>query len=192
MARTNYVTALARHQRFDEALTENNRLREAQPNKLAHQVQYATTLSLAGRFEMAHIQFAKVLEQAPDNERILTSYGHSLRYGVKSEEAITIYLRAIEAEPSAGEAYWSLANLKTFRFDDTQLASMQSQLAALKQPSEDNAHLAFAVGKALEDRQEYDRSFSAYAEGNAIRRQKSGYGVGELQLDSLQGCRHRG
>ena len=175
MARTNYVTALARHQRFDEALTENNRLREAQPNKLAHQVQYATTLSLAGRFEMAHIQFAKVLEQAPDNERILTSYGHSLRYGVKSEEAITIYLRAIEAEPSAGEAYWSLANLKTFRFDDTQLASMQSQLAALKQPSEDKAHLAFAVGKALEDRQEYDRSFSAYAEGNAIRRQKSGY-----------------
>ena len=175
MARTNYVTALARHQRFDEALTENKRLREAQPNKLAHQVQYATTLSLAGRFEMAHIQFAKVLEQAPDNERILTSYGHSLRYGVKSEEAKTIYLRAIEAEPSAGEAYWSLANLKTFRFDNTQLASMQSQLAALKQPSEDKAHLAFAVGKALEDRQEYDHSFSAYAEGNAIRRQKSGY-----------------
>ena len=175
MARTNYVTALARHQRFDEALTENKRLREAQPNKLAHQVQYATTLSLAGRFEMAHIQFAKVLEQAPDNERILTSFGHSLRYGVKSEEAITIYLRAIEAEPSAGEAYWSLANLKTFRFDDTQLANMQSQLAALKLPSEDKAHLAFAVGKALEDRQEYDHSFSAYAEGNAIRRQKSGY-----------------
>ncbi|MBM28653.1 MAG: sulfotransferase family protein [Halieaceae bacterium] len=175
VARANYVTALSRHQRFDEALAENERLRKAQPNNLAHQVQCATTLSMAGRFEPAHSEFAKVLEQAPDNERILTSYGHSLRYGGKGDEAIAVYLRAIEAEPSAGEAYWSLANLKTFRFDDAQLASMQSQLAALTRPSEDKTHLAFAVGKALEDREEYDASFAAYAEGNAIKRQMSGY-----------------
>ena len=175
VARANYVTALSRHQRFDEALAENERLRKAQPNNLAHQVQCATTLSMAGRFEPAHREFAKVLEQAPDNERILTSYGHSLRYGGKGDEAIAVYLRAIEAEPSAGEAYWSLANLKTFRFDDAQLASMQSQLAALTRPSEDKTHLAFAVGKALEDREEYDASFVAYAEGNAIKRQMSGY-----------------
>ena len=175
VARTNYVTALARHQRFDEALAENEQLRKAQPNSLAHQVQFATTLSLAGRFEMAHVEFEKALEQAPDNERILTSYGHSLRYGVKGEQAIAAYLRAVEAEPSAGEAYWSLANLKTFRFDDAQLASMQSQLAELAQPSEDKVHLAFSVGKALEDRGEYDHSFAAYAEGNAIKRQISGY-----------------
>ena len=175
VARTNYVTALARHQRFDEALAENEQLRKAQPNSLAHQVQFATTLSLAGRFEMAHVEFEKALEQAPDNERILTSYGHSLRYGVKGEQAIAVYLRAVEAEPSAGEAYWSLANLKTFRFDDAQLASMQSQLAGLTQANDDKVHLAFAVGKALEDRGEYDQSFAAYADGNAIKRQISGY-----------------
>jgi tetratricopeptide (TPR) repeat protein len=175
VARTNYVTALARHQRFDEALAENELLRKSQPDSLAHQVQFATTLSLAGRFEMAHGEFEKALEQAPGNERILTSYGHSLRYGVKGEEAIAAYLRAVEAAPSAGEAYWSLANLKTFRFDDTQLASMQSQLAGLAQPSDDKIHLAFAVGKALEDRHEYDQSFAAYAEGNAIKRGISGY-----------------
>ena len=175
VARTNYVTALARHQRFDEALAENERLRKAQPDNLGHQVQFATTLSVAGRFEMAHGEFAKVLEKAPDNERILTSYGHALRYGVKGEEAIAMYLRAIEVEPSAGEAYWSLANLKTFRFDDTQLASMQAELDGLTRPSEDKIHLAFAVGKALEDRQNYEQSFTAYAEGNAIKRQMSGY-----------------
>ena len=175
VARANYVTALSRHQRFDEALAENERLRKAQPNNLAHHVQCATTLSMAGRFEAAHMEFAKVLEQAADNERILTSYGHSLRYGGKGDEAIAVYLRAIKAAPSAGEAYWSLANLKTFRFDDAQLASMQSQLAALTRQSEDKTHLAFAVGKALEDREEYDLSFKAYAEGNAIKRQMSGY-----------------
>ena len=175
VARANYVTALSRHQRFDEALAENALLRKEQPNNLAHQVQLATTLSMAGRFEKAHEEFARVLEQAPDNERILTSYGHSLRYGGKGEEAIEVYLQAIAAEPSAGEAYWSLANLKTFRFDDDQLANMQSQLSALTKPSEDKTHLAFAVGKALEDREDYDASFAAYAEGNAIKRQMSGY-----------------
>ena len=175
VARANYVTALSRHQRFDEALTENGLLRKEQPNNLAHQVQFATTLSMAGRFELAHGEFAKALERAPDNERILTSYGHSLRYGGKGEEAIAVYLRAIAAEPSAGEAYWSLANLKTFRFDDTQFADMQSQYNALTRPSEDKYHLAFAVGKAFEDREEYDPSFAAYAEGNAIKRQFSGY-----------------
>ena len=35
--------------------------------------------------------------------------------------------------------------------------------------------LAFAVGKALEDREAYGPSFAAYAEGNAIKRQMSGY-----------------
>ena len=175
VARANYVTALSRYQRFEEALAENETLRREQPKNLAHQVQFATTLSMAGRFETAHGEFAKALERAPDNERILTSYGHSLRYGGKGEEAIAIYLRAIQSEPSAGEAYWSLANLKTFRFDDDQLANMQTQLAALTKPSEDKTHLAFAVGKALEDRQEYEQSFSAYAEGNAIKRQLSGY-----------------
>ena len=175
VARANYVTALSRYQRFEEALAENETLRRDQPKNLAHQVQFATTLSMAGRFEAAHGEFAKALEQAPDNERILTSYGHSLRYGGKGEEAIAIYLRAIDSAPSAGEAYWSLANLKTFRFDDDQLTDMQVQYGALTKPSEDKVHLAFAIGKALEDRQEFDTSFKAYAEGNAIKRQMSGY-----------------
>ena len=175
VARANYVTALARFQRFEDALRENETLRRQQPDNLSHQVQFATTLSMAGRFEEAHEAFAKALERAPTSERILTSYGHSLRYGGKGDEAIAVYLRAIAAKPSAGEAYWSLANLKTFRFDDSQFADMQSQYGALPRPSEDKYHLAFAVGKAFEDRKEYDPSFAAYAEGNAIKRQFSGY-----------------
>jgi len=175
VARANYVTALARFQRFEDALRENEILRRQQPDNLSHQVQFATTLSMAGRFEEAHEEFARALERAPTSERILTSYGHSLRYGGKGVEAIDIYLRAIESDPAAGEAYWSLANLKTFRFDDTRLAAMKGQFRALQQPSENKFHLAFALGKAFEDREEFDESFRAYAEGNAIKRQFSSY-----------------
>ncbi len=175
VARSNYVTALARYQRFDDALRENEHLRQKQPDNLSHQVQFASTLSMAGRFEQAHSAFAEALERAPTSERILTSYGHSLRYGGKGSEAVDIYLRAIESDPAAGEAYWSLANLKTFRFDDTRIASMVDQYDGLEHPSENKFHLAFALGKAFEDREEFDRSFQAYAEGNAIKRQFSAY-----------------
>ncbi len=81
----------------------------------------------------------------------------------------------LSPDPAAGEAYWSLANLKTFRFDDTRLAAMRDQFGALQQPSENKFHLAFALGKAFEDREEFDESFRAYAEGNAIKRQFSAY-----------------
>ena len=130
---------------------------------------------MSGRFDEAHEQFRQALKAVPDNARVLTSFGHSLRYGGKGEEAIDVYKKAIAADPDAGEAWWSLANLKTYRFDDEQVAAMQSRLAALEAPSEDKFHLAFALGKAMEDRKEFDASFAAYASGNAIKKKSGGY-----------------
>ena len=175
VARANYVTALARHQEFDRALGECARLRDAQPDKLTHEVQYAAVLAMAGRFEEAHRQYAKVLENVPDNAGILTSYGHALRYGGKGAEAAAAYQRAIAIDPGAGEAYWSLANLKTVQFEDDQLHVMQDQYRAQDKLGPDKYHLAFALGKALEDRGDYSASFRAYAEGNRIKRKFSAY-----------------
>src|SRR5690606_13874674 len=75
---------------------------------------------------------------------------------------------SIELSTSTGEAYWSLANLKTFRFSDDDIAAMRARVVEGGDP-EDQAHLAFALGKALEDRGEYDESFAFYRRGNGIR-----------------------
>lgn len=174
-ARSNYVTALGRQQRFDKALVEMDRLQRAVPGNLAYLSQQAALLSMAGRFDEAHEKFAAVIRQAPDNPRILTNFGHSLRYGGKGDEAIDTYLKAIEADPDAGEAWWSLANLKTFRFSDAQVASMRERLEAIERDGPDKFHLAFALGKALEDAGEYDDSFAAYTTGNQIKRRFSAY-----------------
>ena len=181
IARSNYATALSREQRYTEALEELARLERDQPDNVSHKVQTAAVLSMAGRYEEAHDKFREALERAPDSARILTSFGHSLRYGGKGAEATEIYLQAIAAEPDAGEAYWSLANLKTFRFSDDQVASMQSRLDALSQDSQDKFHLAFALGKALEDARDFDRSFTAYAIGNDIKRRFSAYESGHTR-----------
>jgi len=175
IARSNYATALGRQQRFDEALAQLERLLEVQPQSLAHRVNRASVLSMAGRFDAAHAEFRDVLKVAPDSAPILTNYGHSLRYGGKGAEATEVYLKAIVADPTAGEAWFSLANLKTFRFSDEQIEAMRARLAALAKPGPDRFHLAFALGKALEDSESWDESFAAYAIGNDIKCRTSGY-----------------
>ena len=152
VARANYATALARYQRFSGAIKQTARLKREQPDNISHKVQHASILSMAGEFEEAHRSFEEVLQDIPDNAGILTSYGHSLRYGGKGSASAEAYLRAISADATAGEAYWSLANLKTFRFPDKQVAQMRTQLASLDEASENKYHLAFALGKALEDK----------------------------------------
>ena len=175
VARSNYATALGRQQRFSDAMEQIDRLEREQPDSISHKTQAAAVLSMAGRFEEAHQKFQDALERAPNNERILTSYGHSLRYGGKGADATDAYLKAIAAEPDAGEAYWSLANLKTFRFSADQITTMRTRLESKKKPSADRYHLAFALGKALEDTEEYAESFEAYVIGNKIKRQFSAY-----------------
>jgi tetratricopeptide (TPR) repeat protein len=175
VARANYATALSQQQRFPEALEQMHRLVKEQPDNISHRVQRASILSMSGDYESAHARFEEVLETVPDNARILTSYGHSLRYGGKGAEAIDAYQRAIAADPGAGEPYWSLANLKTFRFSDEQVVDMRARLESLSNPSADKYHLAFALGKALEDSGNYEDSFKAYETGNDIKKQTSAY-----------------
>ena len=175
IARSNYATALGRQQSFDEALAQMERLEKASPDNFSHMTQTAALLSMAGRYEAAHEKFRRLIERAPGNARILTNFGHSLRYGGKGEEAIDTYLQAIEADPGTGEAWWSLANLKTFKFSDEQVTAMRQRLAALEGDSADKFHLAFALGKALEDAGNYDESFAAYSTGNDIKRRFSAY-----------------
>src|SRR5205085_479184 len=68
------------------------------------------------------------------------------------------------------EVWWSLANLKTHRFDAADMATMRAQLARTDLRDDDRLHLEFALGKALEDERDFGASFEAYGRGNAIRK----------------------
>jgi len=174
-ARSNYITALGRQQRFDEAISEMDRLEGSDPDNFTYMSQSAALLSMAARYDEAHRKFRDVIERAPDNARALTNFGHSLRFGGKGGEAQERYLQAITVDPEVGEAWWSLANLKTFKFDPNQISDMRERLATLKGTGPDKYHLAFALGKALEDAEVFDGSFEAYRTGNEIKRRFSAY-----------------
>jgi tetratricopeptide (TPR) repeat protein len=98
------------------------------------------------------------------------SIAHALKTLGKQQEAIESYRAAAALNANFGDAYWSLANLKTYRFTEEEIARMRSVEAAPETKPVDRYHLHFALGKAFEDRGEYAESFRHYERGNALKK----------------------
>jgi tetratricopeptide (TPR) repeat protein len=169
-ARTNLAMVLGRLGRPAEALELMDELFRAEPDSLGHLNLKAATLGRLGDFEPALALYEQVLERAPNQPRVLLSYGHMLKTVGRRDQAVGAYRKAISLNPALGEAWWSLANLKTVKFDDSDLAAMEQALGIAGLKDEDRFHLDFALGKALHDAGRPDEAFDHYSAGNALRR----------------------
>ncbi len=179
-ARQNYALVLHRSNRPEQALIQIEHLLAADPGHLGNRNLKAVVLCRIGDYEPAIRIYADLLEHYPRNAKVWVSYGHALKTAGHTDRAIAAYRNSLQLEPSFGEVWWSLANLKTFRFSADELAAMRRQLARADLAEavlteDDRLHLEFAVGKALEDAGEYEPSFRHYAQGNAIRRAQLHY-----------------
>ncbi|MEZ5994869.1 MAG: sulfotransferase [Hyphomonadaceae bacterium] len=174
-ARHNYAIVLHRQMKSAEALRQIDILLEADPHNPSYRFLRATALTRIGEYDAAIDIYEDVLRQHPGNARAWLSLGHACKTAGRRQESIDAYLRSIESAPNFGEAYWSLANMKTFTFDDAMIARMETQLARADIGEEDRFHLHYALGKALEDRQDYQRSFGHYATGARLRREGLAY-----------------
>jgi tetratricopeptide (TPR) repeat protein len=166
---------LHRSNQSEQALVQIEQLLAADPGHLGCRNLKAAVLCRIGDYEPAIRIYAELLEHYPRNAKVWVSHGHALKTAGHTERAIAAYRHGLELEPSFGEVWWSLANLKTFRFSVEELAAMRRQLAREDLAEDDRLHLEFAVGKALEDIGEYEPSFRHYAQGNAIRRAQLHY-----------------
>lgn len=174
-ARANLATVLHRQNKPTEALAELDRLLDDDPDNPGHANLKAAALGRIGEFEEAIQLYEAVLGKAGDQPKIWMSYGHVLKTVGRQANSIAAYRRAAELRPALGEVWWSLANLKTVRFDDADVAAMEAALADPGLSDDDRLHLHFALGKALEERGGAAASFDHYARGNAIRRQQLPY-----------------
>jgi tetratricopeptide (TPR) repeat protein len=129
----------------------------------------AATLGRLGDFEQAMGLYKEVLERRPKLPRVWTSYGHMLKTVGRLDDAIAAYRRAILISPSLGEAWWSLANLKTVNFDDQDVSAMKAALETPRLETQDRLHLEFALGKAMHDSGRAAEAFSHYERANALR-----------------------
>ncbi len=174
-ARHNYAIVLYRQQKGAEALAQIERLLARDPRNPSYRNLKAATLARVGEYEAAIALYAAMLKEFPREHRMWLSYGHALRTAGRQDECVAAYRKCIALAPGFGEAYWSLANLKTFRFSETDVAALRKALAGTGLRDEDRYHLHFALGKALEDEARYAASFSHYDQGNRLRRASVNY-----------------
>lgn len=178
-ARQNYALVLHRSNQPERALAEIDQLLAIEPNNLGHLNLKAAVQCRIGDYEPAIAIYADLVARDPRHPSVWMSYGHALKTAGHTARAIDAYRRGVELQPSFGEIWWSLANLKTFRFSADDLAVMQRQLAHSDLGEDDRLHLEFAIGKALEDGGGYESSFAHYAQGNAIRHAQLNYRADE-------------
>ena len=178
--------ALMRQQKQEAALVEAEKLLALEPNNSNFLTLKASILVRIGDHEEAIEIYEKVLAHYPNQARAQMSYGHALKTVGRLDEAIEAYRKCIRLSPEVGEAYWSLANLKTVRFSDEDIEDMRKQVTAEGGDADDQSHLAFALGKALEDRGEFDESFRFYKRGNGIRRIEHRH---SLQINVMESVR---
>lgn len=174
-ARRDYAEALAAIHRHREAEVQARLLVAAEPENLSHRALLASILVAAGDTEHGIAAYGALLRERPADAGFHLSLGHALKTQGCRDEAERAYREAARLEPAFGDAYWSLANLKTYRFDDVEIATMRREVEAPRTRPADRWHLCFALGKALEDRGEYAESFRYYERGNALKKAGSAY-----------------
>jgi tetratricopeptide (TPR) repeat protein len=174
-ARHQYAIVLHRRNKSAAALDQIMQLEKRDPHNSMYRNLKAVILVKIGGYQESIELYAEVLKAHPDNSKIWLSYGHTLATAGREKDSIAAYRKSIELIPHLGEAYWSLANLKTFRFDEAEKLAMQCQLARKDLAEEDRYHLDFAMGKALEDDRRYSDSFGHYSRANELRRSRSNY-----------------
>ena len=179
-AKANLALVLGRMGRPAEAMDLLDDIFAEEPDDLGHWNLKAATLGRLGDFAEGIQMYESVLERSPRQPGVWLSYGHMLKTIGRQSEGIAAYRRAIDIKPVLGEAWWSLANLKTVRFDDADIEAMERALQVPELTDEDRFHLDFALGKALHDAGRVDEAFVHYSKANALRLKSQHYRPEEI------------
>jgi len=174
-AREEYAFVLIELHRYQEGRQELDELMKAEPESRALKTLYAAACVGLGEHERAIGLYRELLVGGAADSEAHLSIGHALKTLGQTQHAIAAYHGAADCRADFGDAYWSLANLKTYRFTAEELARMQGALDAATTGVVDRYHLCFALGKALEDQGDFAGSFRHYQQGNALKRPECRY-----------------
>lgn len=178
-ARQSYSSTLTQQYRWREAMAQLDIILKDQPEKPQIELLKAWNLVMIGDYEPARVLLEKVRPALENDAPFWLNYGHFLRTVGRSQEAVDAYRRTVELSPGIGLAWWSLANLKTYRFTATEIATMQQELERGDLDGESSCHIELALATALEAEKAYAESFEHYRNGNMSRRSRLHYDANE-------------
>jgi len=185
-ARLDYAQALVQRHKYPQAQEQIDILLNLDPGNLDYRSLAATIAVGLGENERAIGLYQEVLDLAPASPDVNLWIAHALKTVGRVPEAIEAYHAAAAARPDFGDAYWSLANLKRYRFGEDEMNRMRLAEEAPSTALADRYHLCFALGKALEDRGEIAQSWTYYERGNALKREESRYRPEIIETNTAQ------
>jgi tetratricopeptide (TPR) repeat protein len=183
-ARFDYAQVLSKRHMHQQAAEQVLKLLAVDPANRNYRMLHALTYVGLGQHERAIDLYRSLLGGASQPAELHLSIAHSLKTLGRRAAAVEEYRAAAAARPGYGDVYWSLANLKTYRFEETEVSSMLAAEADGSTSAVDRYHVCFALGKALEDSRQYEESFGFYARGNALKRAESRYQPELIELNT--------
>jgi tetratricopeptide (TPR) repeat protein len=165
-----------------EAIEVYQRLLDLKPNDDDAWAGCGRALAQAGRVKDAEEAYRKSLEINPKAPSVHMARAHMSKTLGNQEKALKAYRKSIEFNPALGESYWSMANLKVFQFTDQEVSAMEQQLGSDDLKDESRVNFLFSLGKAYEDRKDYERAWQHYDQGNQLRRTTVVYDAAENEL----------
>ena len=179
-ARFRYATVLMTQNKPQEAIDQVDEILKIEDDPYHRNLKAAALIRMSD-FENAAVEYAIMLKAFPNQPGAWLAYGHALKALGRREECVAAYKKAASLLPGLGDAYWSLANLKTYRFTQAEIETMRAQVSRSDMKGENRALFCFALGKALEDETRYEESFFYYRGGNDLIRAASSYDPDETR-----------
>ena len=170
-----YAIVLLKRHKHASVGKQMEQLLKNDPDNRVYRTTHASVLAGFGNIEQALPLYRELVREQPNDFELHLSIGHLLKTLGRPQEAIEAYRAATGVRAGSGEVYWSLADMKTYRFTDTELARMRAEEAAPTVRLADRYHLCFALGKALEDREQYADAMVFYERGNALKKTECRY-----------------
>ena len=175
--RMKYLLVLRKTQKFIKTSEQVNILCEKFPNNPVFELQKAIELMQNGANESAIDMLNHITKKSPNNFSAFTSKGHAEKTLGKTDDAIKSYQQAYNIKPDHGEAFFSLSNLKTYKFDLNEIRLMNNQLNRIDLSLREKAYFHFALAQGYELNKEFDNAFYHFNKGNIIKNNLSKYSI---------------
>ena len=154
---------------LDKAQKSFTNILKMEPKNGLIWAEYGTVLTKLANYEAGKDAYLKAIEFKPNSPRVHLSLGHVYKTIGDIDNSIESYKKTISYNEKSGEAYWSLANLKTYSFEDEEIRDMEEKLNS-GIPDIEKSQMHFALGKAYEVRKDFDNSFLNYSAGNKVKK----------------------
>ena len=162
-------------EKSEDAIKSAKRLINLEPRRANGHLLLGSAHMSAGHHQDALESYDNALEITPDHVGAWCGKGNVSRTIGDQDGAISAFRKSIKANPLFAEAYWNLANLKTFRFEDSEVDDMLALVGDERIPNEGQVQLNNALGLEFDGRKEYDRAFEFIDRGNKLRREREFY-----------------